>query len=84
MEELKDIVKSASCEERKPYAPPEAEIILLAPQERLAMVDFEFHQNQDSYRWNIDGWVDFMSGDGLNDPASGVVGTKNSAWPLPE
>ena len=83
MEELKNIVKSASCEERKPYVPPKAEIVLLAPQEKLAAVDFKFHQNQDSYRWNIGGWMDFMDSDGLNDPSSGVVGTKTNAWALP-
>lgn len=81
MEEIKTNLPSQDA--RKPYEAPTAEIILLAPQENLS-ADFEFHQDSSSYRWGIGGWADFFATDGLNDPASGTVGTVSNAWPLPD
>lgn len=69
---------------RKPYEAPAAEVILLTPQENLALEDFKFHQDQDSYRWGLGGWTDFFATSGLNDPASGVAGTVNpEGWVPP-
>ena len=42
--------------ERKTYIAPSAEIILLAPKEMLAAVDFGFHNDNEANRWALNGW----------------------------
>ena len=81
MEELKTMTPPQ--EERKPYEPPTAEVILLAPQEELSA--FTFHQDDSSYRWGIGGWANFFGNSSLGDPASGgVTGTvRPNSWVPP-
>ena len=69
MEEKKTV---SSGSERKPYEAPSAEVILLAPQDRLAAWDYGYHtgDNDNSWRWALGKWGTYGS-----DPASGVVGT---------
>ena len=88
MEELKNApVRPSEPEQvqRKPYEPPTAEVILLAPQEELSA--FNFHQDDSSFRWGIGSWANFFGTagqNGLGDPASGIVGTVNpDSWVPP-
>ena len=69
--------------ERKPYMAPSAEIILLAPKEMLAAVDFGFHNDNEANRWALKGWGNYkLLGD---NPASAVVGEiYPKAWELPD
>ena len=78
MDKRKDIAPEPQCE-RQPYTPPTAEIILLTPQENLAVTDFGFHQGKESFRWGLNGWADYT---GLNqDPSSGTI--KSVYWDIP-
>ena len=64
---------SSDAQMKLPYEAPKAEIILLAPNEKLAVWDFEFHDGQFGDRWALNNWAEFGV-DGLGD-ASGVTGT---------
>lgn len=77
MEELK-IVPPA--DDRKPYEPPQAEVIVLEPREPLALIDTKFHDPED--HWVLNGWT---WGDGTTfDPASGTYGVYTpEKWELP-
>lgn len=73
MEEKKMI---SSDSERKPYEAPTAEVILLAPEERLSAWDYGYHTGDsgDSWRWALRQWSTYGT-----DPASGVTGTVSPA-----
>ena len=57
--------------DRRNYTAPIAEIVLLAPCERLAAWDFKFHDSNYDDRWVLNDWKNAFGK--LND-ASGIVG----------
>ena len=86
MEELKNMPSASAGEApetKKAYTASTSEIILLAPQESLALVDDNRLSPQN--RWQIDGW------DGIFDTclaSGGQTGTvifdaENDGWKLP-
>lgn len=80
MEEIKSTSVSAPQDERKPYEPPTAEIILLVPKEELAGWTFGTDESADN-RWALNGWGYSAMG---HDPASGTYGTVTPKdWTLP-
>ena len=80
MEELKTPSAAVLEDSRKPYAPPSAEIILIEPEEKLALIDGAFHDDPVGNRWALNGWGVFTNS---SDPASGVVGYV-TPWELPD
>ena len=85
MEELKNVSVPASeleQEEKKAYVAPEAKLIMLEPQEKLAAWDRSFHTN-DANRWALNGWGYSALG---HDPTSaGIQGTITPEdWTLQE
>lgn len=86
MEELKNRSPqqvTAQEETRKPYEPPTAEIILLAPEEELAGWQYDSHNEGETAanRWALQGWGLPLNGDNI---ASYTIGKKENAWSLPE
>ena len=83
MDKLKNIPvadSGNSQDERKPYTPPTAEVILLMPEEALAVWDYKYHSDEVSDRWALDGWGYNV----LNHASGGVQGTlQPSGWELP-
>lgn len=81
MEEIKNTSVSREQDQRKPYEPPTAEIILLAPKEELAGWSFSYNGHDLDDRWALNGW----GYSALGDPASGTYGTVTpNAWTMPE
>ena len=86
MEDLKNtpaVTSETKQDERKPYAAPNAEIILLTPQEDMAAWDFGYqHEDAAGNRWALSGWGYEKLGDTAASAVTGTITPNN--WTIPE
>lgn len=86
MDELKNTVPAASevdSDKRRTYAPPTAEIILLAPTERLTAWDYGYHNDSDAgNRWALNAWGYSVLKDTAASAVTNVI--EPTDWTLPE